>query len=326
MRTRTLISFDYAVKKLLRNKADYEVLEGFLSELFKRRIMIKTILESESNKEQEDSKQNRVDMLVSDETDELFIIEIQFTREIDYFHRMLFGVSKALLDHIDKGNAYSVVKKIYSVNIVYFDFGTGKDYVYYGKTHFTGLHEKDELQLSEKQRDTFGKTEAGDLFPEYYILKVNTFDDIAKDTLDEWIYYFKHSKIEEGFKAQGLQKAAEVLDESRLTPEEMRAYEKAIDTRRSNDSSLLTAQIEGEAIGMKKGVAIGIEKGVAIGMEKGVAVGLAEGEAKGKAEGERLKTLEIVTNSHKNGLPAETMAAITGLSAEEVLAVVNSWK
>jgi predicted transposase/invertase (TIGR01784 family) len=309
MSTRTLISFDYAVKRLLRNKADYEVLEGFLSELFRRQIRIKSILESESNREQDASKQNRVDMLVSDETDELFIIEIQFTNELDYFHRMLFGVSKTLTEHIGKGNTYSEIKKMYSVNIVYFDFGSGRDYVYYGKTHFTGLHENDELQLSPTQRQTFGKVMAGDLFPEYYILKVNTFDDVAKDTLDEWIYYFKNSRIEEGFKAQGLQKAGEILDESRLSPEERKAYEKAVDMRRSDNSSIWTAKIEGRAEGLAEGK----------------VTGKAEGLAEGLAEGERLKTLEIIANSQKAGLPAETIASITGLSLDEVQALMSSW-
>ena len=31
--TRSMISFDWAMKRLLRNKANFEVLEGFLSEL-----------------------------------------------------------------------------------------------------------------------------------------------------------------------------------------------------------------------------------------------------------------------------------------------------
>ena len=44
-----LIWFDWAVKKLLRNKANFGVLEGFLSELLYDDIKIERILESESN-------------------------------------------------------------------------------------------------------------------------------------------------------------------------------------------------------------------------------------------------------------------------------------
>ncbi len=37
--------------------------------------------------------------------------------------------------------------------------------------------------------------------------KVNNFDDIAKDTLDEWIYFLKNEEIKDNFVAKGLMKA-----------------------------------------------------------------------------------------------------------------------
>lgn len=43
-----LVRFDWAMKYLLRNKANFDVLEGFLSELLKKSILIETVLESES--------------------------------------------------------------------------------------------------------------------------------------------------------------------------------------------------------------------------------------------------------------------------------------
>ncbi len=64
MSKRKLISFDWAMKKLLRSKANFEILEGFLSELLKEDISILEILESESNKEDSKDKFNRVDLKV----------------------------------------------------------------------------------------------------------------------------------------------------------------------------------------------------------------------------------------------------------------------
>jgi hypothetical protein len=61
------IRFDWMIKRLLRNKKSYVVLEGFLSVLLDRQIKINQILESESNHEGEDQKFNRVDLLVEDE-------------------------------------------------------------------------------------------------------------------------------------------------------------------------------------------------------------------------------------------------------------------
>ncbi|MEO5331007.1 MAG: Rpn family recombination-promoting nuclease/putative transposase [Magnetococcus sp. YQC-5] len=81
---RRLITFDWALKRLLRSKANFEVLEGFLSELLSIEIRIIDILESESNKEDALDKLNRVDMKVKNSEGELILIELQYEREFDY--------------------------------------------------------------------------------------------------------------------------------------------------------------------------------------------------------------------------------------------------
>jgi hypothetical protein len=95
-----------------------------------------------------------------------------------------------ITEYISKGEPYSAVKKVYSVNILYFDLGHGKDYIYRGKTCFTGMCLEDQLELSKSQQQKFGKREPAELFPEYYLIKVNNFNNVAKNTLDEWIYFF----------------------------------------------------------------------------------------------------------------------------------------
>ncbi|MCP5049210.1 MAG: hypothetical protein GY940_18720, partial [bacterium] len=89
------IRFDWAVKKLLRSKANFGILEGFLSELLKEDVQIQEILESDGNKETSDDKSNRVDLLVKDSNGQLIIVEIQNTRELDYFYKILYNTSKA---------------------------------------------------------------------------------------------------------------------------------------------------------------------------------------------------------------------------------------
>ena len=120
-----LVRFDWAMKKMLRHKANFDILEGFLSELLGEEVRIKQILDSEGNKEEEDDKFNRVDILVENHKGELVIIEVQNTQEYDYFHRMLFGASKAITEHIKETQAYANVKKIISITIAYFDLGQG---------------------------------------------------------------------------------------------------------------------------------------------------------------------------------------------------------
>lgn len=244
--SKRLIRFDWAVKKLLRNKANFVVLEGFLSELLFDDIKIQKILESESNQETENDKYNRVDILTQNSKNELIIVEIQNTYEIDFFHRMIYGTSKALIENISLGQPYSEIKKVISINVVYFDLGQGKDYIYKGKTNFEGLHEKDTLQLSIQQKQTFTKKEISDFFPEYYIIKVNKFNDIAKDTLDEWIYFLKNSEVKDEFKAKGLAEAKEVLDIMRLDKEQQYGYNRYLDYLHYKASEILSLKLVAE--------------------------------------------------------------------------------
>jgi predicted transposase/invertase (TIGR01784 family) len=246
MATRSLVRFDWAIKRLLRNKANFSVLEGFLSELLREKIAIENILESEGNQKIEGDKFNRVDILVKNSKGELVIIEIQNQNEYDYVHRMAYGASKAITEYISVGEPYKNVKKVYSINIVYFDLGQGLDYVYHGKTDFIGIHKSDKLELSDKQKEVLGKTDPSQIFPEYYVIKVNQFDDVAKDSLDEWIYYLKNNEIKDDFKAQGIGIARELLRVDNLSDDEKIAYQKHIEDLRYGASMAWTMRIDEE--------------------------------------------------------------------------------
>ena len=247
MNNRNLIRFDWAIKRLLRNKADFRVLEGFLSELLREDVQIESILESEGNQAYDADKFNRVDILVKNAKGELVIIEIQNENEYDYFHRMAYGASKAITEYISLGEPFKNIKKVYSINIVYFDLGQGQDYVYHGKNDFIGIHTQDRLLLSAKQTEMLGgKTEPCQIFPEYYVIKVNQFDDVAKDTLDEWIYYLKNNEIKEDFTAKGIEEAREYWRVDKLTEEERKRYLKHLENLHYDASMTWTMQVDAE--------------------------------------------------------------------------------
>lgn len=284
MGNRNLIRFDWAIKRLLRNKASYKVLEGFLSELLKDDIEIQSILESESNKQYDNDKYNRVDMLVKNAGGELIIIELQNQSEYDYFHRMAYGTSKVLTEYIAVGEPYSEIKKVFSINVVYFDLGQGADYVYHGKTDFYGIHKLDKLLLSAKQKELLGKVEPFQIFPEYYVIKVNQFNDVAANTLDEWIYYFKNNEIKEEFTAKGISQAKELWRVDRLSPEEQLNYNNHIKNLRDDASRMWTLKIDAEDR-VRKDEKLQIAKGMKLkGMPTQDIVeltGLTEGEIEG---------------------------------------------
>lgn len=108
---RTFISFDWAMKRLFKQKSNHDILEGFLSELFRFDVRVTVILDSESIAEKKNDKTNRVDLLCKNEQDELIIIEMQYFRETDYFQRMLFGASKLVLEYLDKKLPYGKIKR-----------------------------------------------------------------------------------------------------------------------------------------------------------------------------------------------------------------------
>jgi predicted transposase/invertase (TIGR01784 family) len=239
-----LIRFDWAVKKLLRDKANFDVLEGFLSELLEIDVQIEHILESGGNKQHEYDKFNRVDILVRTNKGELMLVEIQNEPEIDYFQRILYGVSKLVTEYIKEGQDYGSIKKIVSVSIVYFRLGQGKDYVYEYKAEFVGKHFQDILTPNAWQRNKYQVEKVSDILPKYYILKVNNFDDVAQNTLDEWIYFLKNSEIKDEFKAKGLKQAKEKLRIENMSEDEQKAYQRHIENKRVEKSVIETAKIE----------------------------------------------------------------------------------
>lgn len=292
------IRFDWAMKRLLRQKANFGILEGLLTTLLGMNIHIKNLLESESNQDDEDDKYNHVDMLAVNDKGELFLIEVQNNTEYAYFQRMLFGTSKLVTEYIKKGQGYENVRKVYSVNIVYFQLGKGTDIVYHGKTEFRGIHNGDILKLSPFQRQKFNVDTVSELYPEYYILKVNDFNRVAKNSLEEWVYYLNTGDVPQGAKAPGMEEVKEQLTIDRMTKIERNAYYKHLDNIVILRDNIFTEREEGRWEGRLQG------------MEEGRKEGREEGRLEErKANARKMKDL---------GMPADTISQITGLQVEDI--------
>ncbi len=253
---RTLVSFDWAIKNILRDKANYDVLEGFLSTLLEKDITILSVLESEGNQQDESDKFNRVDLAVEDEHGEIIIIEVQNSRERHYLQRLLYGTSKLVVDHISLGDSFHKVKKVISISILYFLFGKGEnDYLYRGSTEFYGINTQEPLYLKpEKRQAVLGREiTAGNIFPEYYLIEVERFHDIITKGIDEWVYLFKNSEVCPDFTSKNIQVAAEKLDLLKMSEKERKAYERYMIDRASEKDMVETARIEGNIAGKLEG-------------------------------------------------------------------------
>lgn len=248
------IRFDWAIKRLLRQKANFGVLEGFLTVFLGEPITIVEILESESNQLSADDKFNRVDIKARNSKGEIIIIEVQNTRELYYLERVLYGVAKAITEHISLGNSYEQVKKVYSISILYFDLGLGSDYLYHGQNQFVGVHTKDLLQIRSKERDAIVSRLPSEIFPEYILIRVNEFDQVAVTPLDEWMRYLKDGIIAADTSAPGLGEAREKLKYYSMSPEDQRAYDEHLNAIMIQNDVLNTAKLEGRAEGRAEGI------------------------------------------------------------------------
>ena len=283
------VRFDWAIKRLLRQRANFDVLEGFLTVFLGEKVTILEILESESNQLSAEDKFNRVDIKARNSKDEIIIIEIQNTR-LYYLERILYGVAKAITEHISLGETYYKVKKIYSISVLYFDIGKGNDYLYYGQNHFVGVHTGDHLQVNVKERDAIVSRMPAEIFPEYVLIRVNEFDKVAVTPLEEWMKYLKDGTIRPDTTAPGLSEAREKLKYFSMPPKERMAYDEHLSAVMIQNDVLDSAKLEGKI----------------------------EGRAEGRAEGRDEERFSIARNMKQLGIPVDVIVKSTGLTSGEI--------
>ena len=288
------IRFDWAIKRLLRNKANFGVLEGFLTVLLGEKIQIMEILESEGNQQREDDKFNRVDIKARNSKDEIILVEVQNTRELYYLERILYGVAKAIAEHIDLGGIYANVKKVYSISILYFDIGQGNDYLYHGQNTFLGVHTGDCLKVTTKEQGAIIRKLPAEIFPEYFLIRVNEFNKVAVTPLEEWIEYLKTGTIRPDTTTPGLEEARQKLIYYNMNKADKLAYDRHLDALMIQNDVLNTAKLEG------------LEEGRVEGREEGIMVGRQEEKI---ATALNLKSLNI---------PIAVIVQATGLSIDEI--------
>ena len=308
------IRFDWAVKRMLRDKANFGVLEGLVTVLLGEQIKIDEILESEGNQMTEDDKFNRVDIKAKDSEGNIIIVEVQLTTQLFYLERILYGVAKAITEHISLGQRYSNVKKVYSINILYFDLGQGADYLYHGRNTFVGVHTGDTLKVNVKENNVIRMKAPEEVFPEYYLIRVNEFNDVATTPIEEWLDYLKNGRIKDDTTTPGLAEAREKLQYMQMSRADQLAYERHLDALAVQSDAFDAARIEGHAEGLELGRAEGRAEGIAEGRAEGLAEGLAEGQLKGRQE-ERLANARSLK---ENGVPLDIIAKSLSLSEEEL--------
>ena len=297
MEDNSYIRFDWAMKHMLREKSNFEILEGLISVLLGEDVKIEEILESESNQDNDSDKFNRVDIKVKNSKGHIIIVEVQLTRQLYYLQRILFGTCKAITEHMTLGDKYDQVKKVYSISLLYCEFGDGDDYVYHGSTNFKGLHTGTDLIIRTKEDGVIIPHLPREVFPEYYLLRVNAYDKIPDTPLEEWMTYLKTGMVKEDTRVPGLQRVREKLRVLSMTKSEREAYDRHLDNIMVQNDVLDVARQEGR--------------------EEGLELGRAEGRAEGRTE----EKMRIARNMIKLGLTDDMIQVATQLSHDIIAEV-----
>ncbi|NCD35516.1 MAG: hypothetical protein EOL87_19215, partial [Spartobacteria bacterium] len=135
---------------------------------------------------------------------------------------------------------------------------------------------------------------------------------------ERWLYLLRHlSELEdtpEHFNEGIFAKLFGEAEIARFDKKQLMAYDESLKYYRDLKNSVDTAWGEGHEEGEK----IGIEKGEKIGIEKGEKIGIEKGEKIGIEKGARERALATAQAMKSDGVPLETIAKYTGLTANEI--------
>jgi predicted transposase/invertase (TIGR01784 family) len=295
-----LVSFDYAIKYLLKDKGDYSIVEGFISALLKTKgykdVKIIALLESESNKEDSKSKRSLADLIVEDKDHNKYIIEIERNLKDSFIHKSCFNTSRLIVDNLAQREDYTQIVKVFHISLLYFPIGSGSGAIYHGKTIIHEIETQERLSVHIKNQETNEFFDATNILPEYFYISVPLFNDRLEKEIDDWLYVMKHDEIPETFHSPYMEQVAEKLSILKMTPEERANY------------SHYQKKIYNDRDELQAAESRGIEKG----REEGEQIGVLKAEQ--KAEHEKIEGVRVMLAEN---IPDEKIIKYLNLTPEK---------
>lgn len=292
MNTKSLISFDYAIKYLLKDKGEYSIVEGFISALLKTKgykdVKIIALLESESNKEDSKSKRSLADLIVEDEEHHKYIIEIERNVKDSFIHKALFNTSRLIVDNLAQREDYTQIVKIFHISLLYFPVGKGA--IHYGQTIFHEIETNEKLFVHITNPETGEVFDATGIMPEYFFISVPLFNDRLEREIDEWLHVMKYDSVPEHYHSPYMAQVSEKLNILKMTAAERASYSYYQKKLYNDRDELQAAEARGEA----------------------------KGKAEGKAEGRVEEKVIIAQNLLVSGVDIEIISKTTGLLISEI--------
>ena len=298
-----------------------------------------TYLQPEMVPENPLRKNSIVDVRCRDNRGRQFIVEMQMVWSPEFLQRVMFNSAKAYVRQLKKGENYTLLEPVYSLNIVndVFEKDIPEYYHYYRMVHemysekvIDGLHLVF-VELPKFTPQTFSQKKMHVLWLRYLTEVQNSTREVSSDLLGN----------------PDISKALSVVERSAYTEEQLLGYEKfwdIISTEKTYYGSALKRGLEeGMQQGLQQGLQQGIQQGLEQGLQQGLELGrseglelgrteglelglkqgLEQGHAEGRAEGRAEGILEGIKETARKlkfmGLAPTDIKNATGLSEEEIL-------
>jgi predicted transposase/invertase (TIGR01784 family) len=274
---------DIAFKKIFGSEANKDVLIHFLNDILGKKdafsIQDLTFLNTVQLPEIAVQKTSILDVLCTDATGAMFIVEMQVAKVHGFEKRAQFYAAKAYSSQAREGGSYANLKEIIFLAIV--DFVMFPDKKGYKSEHVildkeTHAHDLKDFSFTFLELPKFQKTKVEDL---------TSYEE-------KWCYFFKHSN-----EAGDMLKLVESSD-----PVLKKAYEQ-LRSYHWSDKELL----DYEAVTKVTRDAIAREEQVRL-------EGIEEGEKKGMEKAMDLVAQRMLAKNQ----PIESIMEMTGLSAEQI--------
>ena len=256
-------------------------------------------------------KNSIVDVRCKDAQGRTFIVEMQMYWTSGFLQRVTFNTSKAYFDPLKRGEDYTLLKPVYSLNLIADDkdHGLPPDEFYH---YYRIVHHKHNDSIIDGFHMVFVE-----------LSKYKPQNPTEKEMMNLWMRFL--TEIDEKVRVAPkelldnpyVNDALKLLEESAFSDEELYHYDMIYDAI-STEKTLMNGKWregleKGREEGLQRGREEGLEKGREEGFEKGEAIGLE----KGLAEGQR-RIQEMVKRMKDQGLDTSSIADLTGLSQKEI--------
>ena len=293
------IKTDFAFKKVFGSEGSKDLLISFLNSVIEfdqqQTITDLTIVDPYSIPLLTGMKDTFVDVKAELSDNTKVIIEMQVLNHEGFEKRVLYNAAKNYSLQLKKGDPYHLLNPVIALTITDFILFKNTDelinnFKLLEKNHF--IQYSDDIELIFIELPKFHKTEAE-----------------LSSIQDKWLYFIKNAGnldyIPKNLN-QELEKAFNIANEANLSEEELELQHKKKDFIYIQKSSIEFAT--------KTGMEQGLEKGLQQGLEQGLQQGLEQGEWN--------KTLNIIQNAHRMGLPMQAIIELTGLDEEKISALL----